>query len=101
MDPTANNPLLGQIIPPLPPVIVDKEEEFVVEEILDARLFGRGKKLKCLVKWLGYTDPDWQDVEIVNELQVVYDFYQQYPYKLGPLPEGIDRASQELVFSEG
>ena len=30
----------------------------MVEEILDARLFLRGKKLKYVVKWLGYADPD-------------------------------------------
>ena len=90
LDSAANDPLPGQIIPPPPPVIVDEEEEFVVEEILDARLFGKGKKLKYLVKWLEYVDPDWQDAEIVNELQAVDDFHQRYPHKPGPLPEGVD-----------
>ena len=51
------------------------EEEFVVEEILDARLFGRGKKLKYLVKWIGYADPNWQDAEAVTELQAVDEFH--------------------------
>ena len=70
---------------------MNDKEEFILEEILDARLFGRGKKLKYLVKWLGYADPDWQDAEIVNELQAVDEFHQQYLYKLGPLVENVAR----------
>ena len=75
------------LVPPPPPVIVNYEEEFVVEEILDARLFERGKKLKYLVKWLRYPDPDWQDAEAVNELQAVDEFHQWYLHKPGPLTE--------------
>ena len=68
LEKVAQNPYPRQLGPPPPPMIVNDKEEFVVEEILDARLFGRGKKLKYLVKWLGYPDPDWQDAEAVNEL---------------------------------
>jgi hypothetical protein len=51
----ANGPLPGQIrVPPLP-VIVNYEEEWQVEEILDSRRVRR--KLQYLVKWRGYPEP--------------------------------------------
>ena len=54
----AKDPYPGQIAPPPPPVIVDEDEEYFVEEILDSRLLGRRKKLKYLVKWVGYAQSD-------------------------------------------
>ncbi|KAI0994959.1 hypothetical protein K3495_g13222 [Podosphaera aphanis] len=42
LEPVANNPLPGQIKPSPPPIIVDGELEYVVEEILDAK--SRGTK---------------------------------------------------------
>ena len=42
---------LTQPAPP-PPDIVDGEEEYEVEEILDSRIYR--KKLQYLVKWKGY-----------------------------------------------
>ena len=89
LEKAAGNLYPGQLVLPPPPVIVNDKQEFIVEQILDARLFGRGKKLKYLVKWLGYTDPVWQDIETVNELQAVDEFHQQYPHKLRPLAENV------------
>ena len=82
LEKAAENPYPGQLVPSPSLVIVNDEEEFVVEEILDARLFGRGKKLKYLMKWLGYPDPDWQDAEAVNKLQAV-DVFHQYVREQG------------------
>ena len=39
-----------------PPDLVDREEEYKVERILDSRRFGRRRKLQYLVKWKGYPD---------------------------------------------
>ena len=39
-----------------PPDLIDGEEEFKVECILNSRCFGRQKKVQYLVKWLGYPD---------------------------------------------
>lgn len=41
-----------QLVTAPPLVILNSKEEFIVEEILDFQLFGRGKKLKYLLKWL-------------------------------------------------
>ena len=89
LEKAAENLYLRQLVPPPLPVIVNGKEEFMVKQILDARLFRTGKKLKYLVKWLVYADPDCQDAETVNELQAVDEFHQQYPYKLGPLAENV------------
>ena len=49
-------------------VIVNDKGDFVVKEILDIKLLRREKKLKYLVKWQGYIDPNWQNAETVNNL---------------------------------
>jgi hypothetical protein len=62
--------------PPPPPDIVDGIEEFVVEEIVDSRLF-RGK-LQFLVKWHGYPDSDrtWEPAANCNNSpEAIANFY--------------------------
>ena len=88
LDPVENDPLLGQHNPPPPPVVVDGEEEWHVEEILDARI--RRRRLEYLVKWTGYDQPDWEPATNVNKLQAVDDFHRRYPEKPGPLPDDDD-----------
>ena len=66
--------------PPLPPELVDGEEEYVVEEILNSRIFRR--KLQYLVKWEGYgvehnTWEYWDNVG--NAADVVNDFHTRNP----------------------
>ena len=41
-----------------PPDLVDGEEEFEVEQILDMKQIGRGRKTHYLVKWKGYPTSD-------------------------------------------
>ena len=43
LEKAVEDPYLRQLVPPPLPVIVNGEEEFIVEEILDSWLFGRGK----------------------------------------------------------
>src|SRR5712672_160342 len=38
-----------------PPDVIEGEEEWEVEQILDKRIFGRSKKLQFLVRWKGYS----------------------------------------------
>ena len=53
LTPAPTDPIQGcHPIPPLPPEIIDREEDWVVEEILDSKMINR--KLKYLIKWEGY-----------------------------------------------
>lgn len=71
-----------------PPEIIDGQEEYVVEAILDSRF--RKKKLQYLVKWEGYSDCDnsWEPVKnLENAPQKIEEFHKKYPKK-----PGIDQA---------
>ena len=67
--------------PPPPPEIVDGNEEWEVEEVLGARLVGRGA-LQFKVKWKGYLHEHDQWLlasYLKNAPEVVAEFYQQSP----------------------
>ena len=65
-------------LPPLPE-IVDGEEEWVVEEILDSQMVNR--KLRYLVKWEGFgvEHNSWEPWNIVHAPELVADFYRRHP----------------------
>jgi hypothetical protein len=62
-----------------PPDLVDGEEEFEVEKILDAQQRGQGCKLHFLVKWKGYlvSDSSWEQSDNVHAEELVKEFYAQ------------------------
>jgi hypothetical protein len=70
----------GQQTTPQPPIEVEGEPEYIVEEILDSRL--RRNKLEFLVKWEGYTDENnsWEPEDNCrNSPHAIHDFYNKYP----------------------
>lgn len=77
-----NDPLPGQVLPPPPPVEVDGEPEWEVEQILDSRRhYGR---LQYKAKWVGYDmiDRQWYDAEFFeNAQELVQAFHIRYPDK--------------------
>ena len=75
------DPIIGRrrTAPP-PPELIDGEEEYAVEEILDSRMFRR--RLQYLVKWEGYgiENNTWEYAEnLDNAAQVVADFHSTHP----------------------
>jgi len=90
LEPVSNDPLPGQSNPPPPPVIVDGEEEFEVEEVLDSRLFGRNRRLQYLVRWSGYPDPTWEPAANLSEVAAVDSFHALFPSKPGPLSQELE-----------
>jgi hypothetical protein len=58
------------------PELIDGEEEYSVEKILDSRHFGRRRCLQYLVKWEGYPDADnmWVDKDDVFADDKVWEF---------------------------
>lgn len=87
LEPAASNPLPGQHNPPPPPIEVDNEEEFEIEDILDSRHFGRNRRLQYLVRWTGYPDPTWEPAENLEEAAALDRFHHLFPDKPGPLSQ--------------
>ena len=80
LTPAAPDPIPGRRPPPPPPPeLIDGEEEYVVEEVLDSRMFR--KKLQYLIKWEGYgvEHNSWEYATEVHAPQRVKDFYRKYP----------------------
>jgi hypothetical protein len=90
----ADDPLPGQILPPPLPVVVDGEEEWEVEEILDSRRVRN--RLQYLVRWRGYPDPTWEPEDNLAEVEAVDRFHEQHPEKPRPNMVAAYGASQEL-----
>jgi hypothetical protein len=63
------------------PELIDGEEEYSVEKILDSRRFGRRRRLQYLVKWEGYPDSDnmWVDKDDVFAEDKVREFKASNP----------------------
>jgi len=64
-------------------VIVEGEEEWEVEEILDSRRT-RGR-LQYLVKWRGFTDPTWEPEGNLVEVEAVDIYHGCHPERPAPV----------------
>lgn len=77
LHPATKDPLPGQIIQPPLPVVVEGEEEWEVEGILDSQ---RGReRLQYWVKWRGFTDPMWEPEENLTEMEADDIYHGRYP----------------------
>ena len=65
------------------PELIDNNEEYKVEAILDLRRFGQGCKLQYLIKWKGYPNSEnqWEDANNVHADELVCHFQKWYPSK--------------------
>ena len=91
LEPYTPNTIPNRVDIPPPPVEVDGDLEFEVEEILDSSVDSRLKTdhgLKYKIRWVGYgpEHDSWHfasNVENADEL--LEDFHSRYPNKPGPL----------------
>ena len=63
-----------------PPIIIDSEEEWEVEEILDSRL--KNRQLQYLVKWMGTNSSEnsWEpDKNLKNAPEAIQEFHDRHP----------------------
>ena len=71
----------GRRVDPQPPVVVDGEEEYEVQEVLSHRdrRVGRGTRREYLVRWRGYSDLDntWEPSGNLQNAQEELDRYHQ------------------------
>jgi len=68
---------------PLPPVEVDRQEEYQVSSVDDSRMYRN--QLQYLIPSTGYDSLTWEPAKFVDGLQAVGEFHQQYLLKPGPL----------------
>ncbi len=80
LTPYHETPLHGPNYSRLAPDLVDNEEEYEVEKILDYQHFSRRRKLQYLVKWKGYPDLDneWVNKDIYAD-EAIREFQNQNP----------------------
>ena len=64
-----------------PPDLINGEEKYEIEEILQSRKFGRGRKIQYLVKWKGYPDLEnqWVDWDDLHADEALVDFKEKNP----------------------
>jgi Chromo (CHRromatin Organisation MOdifier) domain len=72
-------PVVKLLTAPPDPVLVDGEEEYEVEAVINSRLF-RGR-LQYLIQWKGYSyeHNSWEDAMDVHSPELVAGFYSAHP----------------------
>ena len=91
LEPATPNVIPDRVQPLPPPIEVDGEPEYEITEILDSKL----DRCRCqcpllyLVRWAGYKGTDEKTswlvaTELGHTTDLVTDFHQAYPDKLGP-----------------
>ena len=81
-DPYNPSTIPDRIQGPPPPVVVDDELEWEVEEVLDSR--PRRRKLYYKVRWKNFppSDDSWQPAsDLANHQELVHEFHSRYPDK--------------------
>ena len=80
LTPAPEDPIARRCAPPqLLPEIVNGEEEWVVEEILDSKVINQ--KLRYLVRWKDFVveHNSWEPWDNVHALELVSEFYCRHP----------------------
>ena len=90
LEPSAPNEFLNRTETPPLPVIINRETEFEISEILDSKIDKHHNcRLQYLVKWSGYEGTDeetsWIPAsELEHVMESVVDFHLANPDKSGP-----------------
>ena len=73
-----------------PPDLIDGEEEYEVEEVLQSRRFGRGRKVQYLVKWKGYPESEnqWVDWDDLHADEMIAEFKKKNPAAVSHIKAG-------------
>ena len=100
---SSSEPLPGQILDKAPPIKVNNQQEWEVDEILDSKL--RWRKLHYRVKWTGH-DPDlkwYLASNFKNAPRRLKAFHERYPEKPGPpvnLPKWLEAEENDVYLDD-
>src|SRR5713226_4426361 len=66
-----------------PPDLIEGEEEYKVEKVINHRYTGRARTLQYLIKWVGYPEADntWEPADQIHALQLIKAYHRQHPLK--------------------
>ena len=80
-----------------PPDLIENQEEYEVEAIINHRYYGRRRQLQYLIKWKDYPSSDntWEGAGDVHADDLLRNYHRRHPLK--PLKDGIPRGTKELV----
>jgi len=80
-----------------PPIVIDGEAEWEVEEILDSRWHWR--RFQYLIKWKGYgrEHNSWESASKVSVPALIAEFHRKHP----GAPRHIQRTEFDNIFSSG
>jgi len=95
---TPEDPILGRKPQaPLPPIVIDREEEWEVEEILNSRWHQRW--FQFLVKWKGFSKEhnSWEVASDVKALDLIAEYYRKHP----AAPRHIHQTDFNAIFNPG
>ena len=82
LEPYKQSDIPGRTRPPPPPIRIEGEVEYEVEEILKSKIDKRNGVLQYLVKWKGCPDTDntWEPaINVKNAPKLVEQFHKHYP----------------------
>jgi hypothetical protein len=67
-----------------PPDLINGEEEYEIEHMVDSWHHGRGGKIQYLIKWKGYPDLEnqWVSWDDINAPELLAEFKEQNPNAL-------------------
>ena len=83
-----------------PPDLIDGEEEYEIEEVLQSRKYGRGRKVQYLVKWKGYPDSEnqWVNWDDLHADEALADFKKKNPDAITHLRAGGSKGESNNSF---
>ena len=95
LHPYCANTIPGRTQPPPPPIVIEGQEEYEVEEILDSRK--RNGRLEYYIDWVGHPSSarSWKPVaHLTHAPEAVARFHARYPYRPGVETAGRPRRDQ-------
>ena len=79
-----------------PPDLINGEEEYEVEEIVQSRKYGRQRKVQYLIKWKGYpaSENQWVDWDDIHVDEALAEFQRKNPAAVSHIKRGVLKAEE-------